>query len=284
MTDVPYFPPMFDRLQSRTDWQGGRLAHTDVLTLKDAAKFASQHAGAEVTQGDFLRAAARGEIALRAIVHRNAKVRRHDGGVYCNAGTESENIVPAYSIPTLPLSACQQLANTARASWRTFDGFELLDGVLMRYTKAELTNDEPNFETTPDDCLITVNHVHALADEFIAPQTEQAQTNTPRADKPEQDDATQMQGKLVSCQQDQVNEREGLTKRERQIQAIEEMVRKKGIQPLQIPTGMKAELRRACKAEHPGLFGGGDHPFNDAWKQASPHRLCMADRKKFAGG
>ena len=77
-----------------------------------------------VTIGDFLRAAGRGEITLRAIVHTAAKVQKHDGGIYCNGGQENENRVPAGAIATLPLTACQHLANAGRASWRTFDGFD----------------------------------------------------------------------------------------------------------------------------------------------------------------
>lgn len=161
-----YSYPMFERLQPRTEWRGGRMVDTDVLTLTEAAKLASKHAGDEVTQEDFLRAAGRGEIALRAVVHRTAKVHRYDGGVYCNGGTVNENIVPAGSIPTLPLTACQHLAATGRASWRTFDGFEQIDGVLMRYTSGILSNDEPDFVTVPEDCRVTGNDVHALADAF----------------------------------------------------------------------------------------------------------------------
>lgn len=167
-----YSYPMFERLQPRTEWRGGRMVDTDVLTLTEAAKLASKHAGDEVTQEDFLRAAGRGEIALRAVVHRTAKVHRYDGGVYCNGGTVNENIVPAGSIPTLPLTACQHLAATGRASWRTFDGFEQIDGVLMRYTSGILSNDEPDFVTVPEDCRVTGNDVHSLADEFVSSSSE----------------------------------------------------------------------------------------------------------------
>ncbi len=143
------------------------MTDTDVLTLDDAAKFASKHAGEEITVGDFLRAAARGEIMLRAIVHRESKLKKHDGGIYCNKGEPTENTVPQGAIPTLPLSACQQLANAGRASWRTFDGFELMDGVLMRFDVATLTESEPDFETVPADCRVLGHDVHALADEYL---------------------------------------------------------------------------------------------------------------------
>lgn len=175
MTEVTYHFPMFERLTPRTPWAGGRMSDTDVLTLADAAGMATKHAGEPVTVGDFLRAAGRGEIKLKAIVHSTAKVQAHDGGVFCNEGAVNENIVPAGCIPTLPLTACQHLAATGRASWRTFDGFEMRDGILMRYTKGMLTDDEPDFETVPDDCRVTGYDVHALADEYTAPEAKQAE-------------------------------------------------------------------------------------------------------------
>ena len=175
MSKIQYFPPMFERLTPRTPWAGGRMTDTDVLTLADAASMATKHAGEPVTIGDFLRAAARGEITLRAIVHTAAKVQKHDGGIYCNAGQENENRVPAGAIATLPLTACQHLAAAGRASWRTFDGFELVEGVLQRYTKGELVAGEPDFETVPDDCRVVGYDVHALADEYTAPEATQAE-------------------------------------------------------------------------------------------------------------
>lgn len=180
MSKIQYFPPMFERLTPRTPWAGGRMTDTDVLTLADAASMATKHAGEPVTIGDFLRAAGRGEITLRAIVRTAAKVQKHDGGIYCNGGQENENRVPAGAIATLPLSACQHLAAAGRASWRTFDGFEIVDGVLLRYTKGELVAGEPDFETVPDDCRVVGYDVHALADEYCAPEdAPQAATPAP---------------------------------------------------------------------------------------------------------
>ena len=175
MQEISYQYPRFERLQPRSEWRGGRLADTDLLTLEEAAGFASKHAGEEITARDFLRAAGRGEITLRAIVHRAAKVRKHDGGVLFNKGEPNENIVPAGAIPTLPLSACQHLANAGRASWRTFDGFEERNGMLMRYTKGMLADDEPDFETVSADCRVVGYDVHALADEYTAPEAQQAE-------------------------------------------------------------------------------------------------------------
>ena len=179
MSEIRYFMPMFDRLTPRTPWTGGRIVDTDPLTLADAASMATKHAGETVTIGDFLRAAARGEITLRAIVHRTTKVEKHDGGIYCNGGQENENKVPAGAIATLPLTACQHLAGTGRASWRTFDGFETVDGVLQRYTKARVLPDEPDFETVPDDCRVVGYDVHALADEYIADPASAQETAAP---------------------------------------------------------------------------------------------------------
>lgn len=172
---VTYSYPLFPRLQALTPWRGGRTTDTDVLTLEEAARMATRHAGEEVTVADVFRAAGRGEIPLRAVVHRSAKVQRYNGGVYCNKGTENENVVPSGSIPTLPLTACQHLAAGGRASWRTFDGYEEVNGTLMRFTEAMLTNDEPDFETVPADCRVTGNDIHALADAFCeAPAQPQA--------------------------------------------------------------------------------------------------------------
>ena len=179
MKEIAYWPPMFTRLEPRTPFQGGRITDTDVLNLTEAARFASVHAGAEMTPSDFLRAAGRGEITLRAIVHQTAKLQKIGGGVYCNAGQPNENTVPDQSILNLPVSACQQLAATGRASWRKFDGFEQIDGQLMRYVIAELTPDESDFETTPDDCRVTGNAVHALADEY-----RQAPAHSPATPEP----------------------------------------------------------------------------------------------------
>lgn len=76
----------------------------------------------------------------------------------------------------------------------------------------------------------------------------------------------------------------GSTKREQQIRAIEDMADKLGYPRQQIPDGGKTELRNLCKSQHPDLFGGGDSPFEDAWKVAGKaNRLAMANRNKFAG-
>lgn len=158
---------LFERLEPRSEFKGGRIVDTDLLTLPEAASMATKHAGEPVTVGDILRAAGRGEILLRAIIHRRAKLRSHDGGICCNAGHPTdENIAPTGAIPTLPLTACQHLANAGRASWRTFDGFKEIDGITMRFDKWMLTDDEPDFETTLEDCRVIGRDLHALADAF----------------------------------------------------------------------------------------------------------------------
>lgn len=164
---ITYELPMYSRLEPRTTWTGSRITDIDPLTLDEAAKFATKHAGTEITVNDFLRAAARGEITLRAIVHRRAKLQKFDGGIYCNKGTPTENIMPKGCIATLPVSACRQLANTGHASWRTIDGFEMIDGERRRYEIARLTEDEPDIETNLNDCRVIGYDVHALADEYI---------------------------------------------------------------------------------------------------------------------
>lgn len=151
---------------------------------------ASKHAEEQITIGDFLRAAARGQITLRAIIRRTAKLEQTGGGVYCNAGMQNENTAPEGAILNLPLTACQQLTNVGQASWRTFDGFEEYEGALCRYEAARLLHFEPDFETVPTDCRVTGYDVRALADEICnspetqaksAPSSDPADTNAKSA-------------------------------------------------------------------------------------------------------
>lgn len=158
---ITYHLPMFPRLLPRTAWKGERMAEIDLFSLVEAASMASKHANTEVTPNAILRAAGRGEIRLLAIVHRAAKTQPcREGDVPLNAGKP----IPERSIPTLPLTACQALAHTGRACWRTIDGYEMQDDVLLRYSRWRLTDDEPDFVTVPEDCRITGFDVHALAD------------------------------------------------------------------------------------------------------------------------
>lgn len=166
---IIYHFPMYTRLQPRTKWTGQKITNTKRLILDKAAKLAAKHACAEITAHDFLLAAARGEICLRAIVHREARLRKYDGGIYCNEGTPTEDMIPEGAILTLPVSACRQLANISRASWRTIDGYEEINGVMMRFEIASLLDEEPDFETTLSDCCVSGYDVHALADAYIDP-------------------------------------------------------------------------------------------------------------------
>ncbi|WP_250519621.1 hypothetical protein [Caballeronia sp. NCTM1] len=76
----------------------------------------------------------------------------------------------------------------------------------------------------------------------------------------------------------------GLTKRERQIRAIEAGAKALEYEPSKIPNGGKKAIMNWCKDKHAELFGAGDSPFKDAWKDASRgKRVTMADRAKFAG-
>ena len=77
----------------------------------------------------------------------------------------------------------------------------------------------------------------------------------------------------------------GLTKRERQIRAIEAAADAMGFQHNAIPDGGKKKLMEYCKAHHRDLFGAGDNPFMDAWKTASRNdRISMANRSRYVGG
>ena len=74
----------------------------------------------------------------------------------------------------------------------------------------------------------------------------------------------------------------GLTRRERQIQAIEAVADRLKYARQQIPTGGKTKIRAICLKEHSTLFASKDQ-FDHAWKAASPERVAMANRAKFAG-
>lgn len=171
MTSDQY--PMFTRLVPKTSFKGGRIADTDLLDLNDAAEFASVHAGKKITPKDFLRAAGRGEILLRALVHQTKRVQRVGGGDYFKGNQDTNG-----SIQNLPLSACKQLAAVGKAHWREIDGFKTINGISMRYTVAELDSDQSDFETVTADCMVTGDAVNALADAYID-EPAPAQTATP---------------------------------------------------------------------------------------------------------
>ncbi|MEM5293529.1 hypothetical protein VSR82_04180 [Burkholderia sp. JPY481] len=74
-----------------------------------------------------------------------------------------------------------------------------------------------------------------------------------------------------------------LSRRERQIRAIERAADALDYQRNAIPTGGKKAIRERCKSEDVALFGTGDSSFNEAWKEASKAgRVSIRDREKFA--
>lgn len=177
-----YQLPMFERLKHRTTWNGGMLAGSDVVTLEEAARFASKHAGVEITSADFLRAAGRGQIPMRAICPRAVRMEP------CRE-TDQVLTMPENCIPTLPLDACRALSSTGRAEWRTLDGYEKVEifgDVLGRFTRWQLPDTESDILTTPDDCRVTGWDVHALADAFIdkpAPPVAGVASSKPNSDR-----------------------------------------------------------------------------------------------------
>jgi hypothetical protein len=77
----------------------------------------------------------------------------------------------------------------------------------------------------------------------------------------------------------------GLKTREQQIRIILARIHELEWNPMEIRDGGKSELQAWCKENHPGIFGGGDDPFKDAWKEARKRDLvCMANHARFAAG
>lgn len=75
----------------------------------------------------------------------------------------------------------------------------------------------------------------------------------------------------------------GLTKREKQIQAIERFADALGYKRNAIPDGGKPKLMQKCIAELPNLFGVGEDPFLGAWKQAvKEKRIRMEHHESYA--
>lgn len=160
-----YHPPLYAGLMPKSkQFLGGRIQEIDELTLDEAAKMASVHAGTEITPRDFLRAAGHGKILLLAIVRRTARMKRYD--------SQNEFEVPSGQFVRLPIGACRELAGKDFAKWRTVEDFDHTgQGSLLRcYTKFSLADDEPDFETVTSDCRIWGAYVHALADTLIQAQ------------------------------------------------------------------------------------------------------------------
>lgn len=75
----------------------------------------------------------------------------------------------------------------------------------------------------------------------------------------------------------------GLSKRERQVMVIEAVARQLGYPALHIPTGGKSLIQEECRRRATDLFGGGKHPFLDAWKVAvEQRRVRMAKHDQYA--
>ncbi len=129
---------------------------------------ATKHAGTDITPLDFIRAAGRGEIVLRAVVHiaaMMAPLRPKDKALN----------IPVGGIATLPLTACQHLAAVGRTSWRHGDGHEATEatsGEIWRFERWKLNADSPSIQTVMDDCRVTGHDIHALADAFIETSTQ----------------------------------------------------------------------------------------------------------------
>lgn len=82
---------------------------------------------------------------------------------------------------------------------------------------------------------------------------------------------------------DDVENEVGLTKREKQLQSIVNCVAALGYEQLAIPNGGKKTLMKKCKEKNPELFGAGDDPFKDAWKQAvKENRIRMKNHEKYS--
>lgn len=72
-----------------------------------------------------------------------------------------------------------------------------------------------------------------------------------------------------------------LTKSEKQISAILEAIRSKGLNPMEIPDGGKSSLRDECRRVRPDLFDS-DSSFDNAWKKGSKESFMMANHYGYA--
>lgn len=260
-----YFLQRFSRLEPCQPWRGGRITDTDLLTLEEAAREACRHSGQDVSVNDFLRAAARGEILLRAIVHTSAKVEKFDGGIFCNQGDATENTVPKGAIPTLPLVACQQLANVGSARWRTFDGFEIVDGDMCRFTVATLADGEPDFETVTADCRVIGFDVHALADAFAGGQSDTSPNHPDSAEAEPANRLGQLPAYLQSAADRVTQQCKGVSKREI-LAADWPLVSPYSMARLERNLGDVSNLQwlQPARVGQPGAAGKGSHRWNPA--------------------
>jgi hypothetical protein len=76
---------------------------------------------------------------------------------------------------------------------------------------------------------------------------------------------------------------DGLTKREKQIRAIEATIKKLGFAPRRIPDGGKKKIMSTCMKDYKSIFGAGSDPFKEAWQTAvDQNRIRMANHEKFS--
>lgn len=99
-------------------------------------------------------------------------------------------------------------------------------------------------------------------------------------------DATPLSGQQVqradSVPRGPRDDASNLSKRERQINVVEEMADKLGYPRLQVPDGGQAAIRKLCN-ERTDLFSGGYEQFRDVWKDAVvAGRIKMANHNRFA--
>lgn len=191
-TTAPRFSP-HARLSPRRQFTGGRITKTDWLGLREAADMASRHARTEVTEGDFIRAAARAEITLAVVCPRAVVMLPLTPEV-------SERRIPCGGLVNLPWSAAQGLAATGTARWRTIDGVRaaselgppmsvMCAGQVGYFDQWALALGEPDLEATSDDCRVRGDCVMALADAVLDAGRETSQPSntcgTSRALAPE---------------------------------------------------------------------------------------------------
>lgn len=169
-TNAPKFSP-YGRLSPKRPFTGGRITEKDVLSLREAAEMASRHAGTEVTEGDFIRAAARAEITLKVLSPRAV--------VMLPLLPRGKNLpIPSGGLVNLPWSAAQGLAATGTARWRTIDGVRtanelgppmslMFEGQIGFFDEWALAPDEPDLVATREDCRVSAVYVMALADAFL---------------------------------------------------------------------------------------------------------------------
>jgi hypothetical protein len=237
---------MYTRLKPHTKWTGGRITAIDTVTLEDAARFASKHAGVEILPADFLRAAARGEILLRACCPRAVTM------LPC---FEADKPLPIAenSLPTLPLAACKALSNGRPAMWRTYEEIEVMEAFFgkerCRFARWELPENEPDLITKVDDCRVTGRDVHALADAYTEAPTQN----------------TEAPGAVVN-----VGVSIAQPKQRAQEIRILELLKSNGYDPLKLAQrtpgkpGPKAEIRSLALTDQT-LFT--QNSFNKAWER-----------------